>query len=77
MKAIEIIKESIESHQRWIDYFKRHPEKEFMEKYKSVGDVLFHKERIREYKEAIIAIEQLQIEIKQLKRNLHFSEKIV
>ena len=64
MKAIKAIQNCIETHRQWAVFFERNPGKERAE---------FHRDcftKIKEYKEAIYEIEQLQAELKDLKRVL-------
>ena len=61
MRASEIIKASINSHQDWIDFVTDNPE------YcgETHGDAKFHQDRIKDYNLAIAEIEQLQAELEQ------------
>lgn len=76
LKAIEIIKESKQTHQDWLDYFKKNPNTQKMvKKYKYVGNINHHKRCIRKYNKVITEIEQLQAKNKKLK-NIIIETKI-
>lgn len=55
----EIIQESLDSHLSWIDYFKRHPEKENSFK-NSAGDTKHHQYCIDKYEEALKLLDELK-----------------
>ncbi len=60
MNAIEIIKESRQTHIEWAAFFKRNPDLESLPKYKHLGGYEFNKECIENYNKVIAEIEQLQ-----------------
>ena len=60
MRAIEIIKASIGSHQSWIDYIKAHLDFQG----ETHGDSEFHQNRIDDYNVTIKEIKQLKAEIR-------------
>lgn len=66
MKAIEIFKASIVTHEEWMDYFVKYPDAENKEQYKCLGNASFHRDCIKRYNEGILDIEQLQAKVKKL-----------
>ena len=63
MTAIEIIEKSKQTHEDWLAYFKKNPNSLLLEEYKNIGDIDHHKKCIKQYKQAIAEIEQLQAEL--------------
>ena len=67
MNAVEILKNSLKTHQEWLAYLEKYPSAEYDEKHKCIGDAKFHRECITGYEQAISEYEQLQAENKRLK----------
>lgn len=59
LKCITIIKESLETHITWAEFFEKKPELEHHPQYVKLGDGKFHRECIKNYSEAIVEIELL------------------
>jgi len=67
MKAIEVLKESRQTHVEWRDYFKKNPKSQELEEYKHIGDAEFHEERVKSCDIAIAKLGAQAKEIEQLK----------
>jgi len=68
MDAIEIIEESIKTHEDWFCYFSSFPEQEKADEYTHIGDRLFHEKCISDYKKAIKQIEKIKSELALFKK---------
>ena len=66
LRAIEIIEASIKSHQDWIDFVKENPEFNG----ETHGSVVFHRDRVNDYKLAKKEIEQIQANVEELKAEM-------
>ncbi len=68
MKAIEIIKESRQTHKEWQAYFEKYPDAENWPEHKKLGGAEFNKKCVKDYTQAITEIERLQAELEALKK---------
>ena len=71
-KAIEVLRESIRTHEDWRNYFERNPEKQTLSEYKNLGGFDEQKERIKEYQQSILEIQQLQAKIEKMEKRLRW-----
>ena len=67
MSAIDVLKESRQTHVEWRDYFKKNPELQKLNKYKCLGDVEFHEKCVTNYDNAIAELAAKDAEIELLK----------